>query len=211
MGCGFIERAGASDVVVRCSAILGRPLSRARSRPGARPQHRTPHRRDALMTDARTAPDAPLLVRAARDPTGRRRSGTAAGSCRTGTAADDHLDRHPVPTPDDRLDPGTAIPTAAADAGRRRTSCIRARAERRSVSSRLQVAFQAGLDLTAGLAASRPNDHHRIRNQMSGSHSSRAYGTGRSSTNTSAGSRAGPTSSNRVRSLSASFGRNRAR
>src|SRR5579864_151000 len=52
--------------------------------------------------------------------------------------------------------------------------------------------------------------HLGIKNQTSGSHSSRAYGTGRSSINTSVAS-AGPTSSNSSRRRGASLDQNRAR
>ena len=72
----------------RLRAVLGdsgKRLLHARRRPGDRPRLRTPHRREALTTYARRAPDAPLLVHAAHDPTDRRRSGPAAGACCTGT------------------------------------------------------------------------------------------------------------------------------
>ena len=88
------------------------------------------------------------------------------------------LDVRAVELLDERLDAARAFPMAASAAVRRRTCCIRLRA----ASARPRAAAGRVRCRTAG----RPRRCYRgMRNQTSGSHSSRAYGTGRSSMSTS--------------------------
>ena len=205
-GYRVIARHGASDVFVQFSAIQGNGCCTLEEGQATDPgfEHLTDARRSR---HTREGPRTPLF------------SCTQPTTPQVGEGPDpllEHvvpepfrrpLDRHAVSAPYDRLDPGPRF--------QRRPRTL-AGEEHRVFELELtqvgleppEVAFQAGL---VRLRVSRlgMNDHHRIRNQKSGSHSSRAYGTGRSSTNTSQAS-SGPTSSNKVRRLSASFGRNRA-
>ena len=89
------------------------------------------------------------------------------------------LDVRAIELLDQRLDAARGSPTAASAAGRRRTCCIRPRA----ASARLRAAADRVRWSMGGHGA-----YRGMRNQTSGSHSSRAYGTGRSSISTSVAS-----------------------
>ena len=115
----------------------------------------------------------------ARDPRGRRTSEIAPAA--SGTETDRRRSRYSRdPSASPALRRGRGSPSAAAAAGRRRTCCIPPRAASDSAFERLQVALNFG---DSAIGSQRPVQ--RIRNHISGSHSSRAYGTGRSSISTS--------------------------